>query len=75
MTEPQFDTVCQCEVCGREVRIHLATRLQQDWPRCHDQDMKIISTQADIAHSFDLAVHPITQRIAQAMRAALEVKR
>lgn len=75
MTDPISDTICRCPVCGSEVRIHLASSLQQGWPRCHDQDMQIVSTQADIAHSVDLAVHPIIQRAAQAMRAAIETKR
>lgn len=75
MSDLQLDTVCRCEVCGREVRIHLATCLQQEWPRCHSRDMQIISTQADIAHSVDLAVHPIIRRAAQAMRAAMEANR
>ena len=75
MSDLQLDTICRCAVCGREVNIHLATRLQQDWPRCHEQDMRIVSTQADIARSFDLAVHPIATRVAEAMRAAIEEKR
>ena len=72
MSDLQLDTVCRCDVCGREVSIHLATRLQQDWPRCHEQDMKITSTQADIGRSVDLAIHPIIQRAAQAMRAVID---
>lgn len=68
----QTDTICRCAICGRELRIHLATRLQQDWPRCHEQDMEIVSTQADISQSFDLAIHPIAKRVAEAMRARIK---
>lgn len=68
MDHPEYDTICRCPVCGREEHIRFLDGLQQGWPRCHDQDMPITQTWADIPRSFHQAMHRQARRSAEALR-------
>jgi len=72
---PEFDTICRCATCGREEKVLLAAALRQGLPQCHDQEMAITQTWADVSQSFDQAVNPMTRRAAQALSARLKRKR